>query len=100
MCATEKGASLFITAVHKQKHTCKYNIHSHTHSHLILKAFAQDFPGGPVVKNPPANAGATGLIPGLGRSGPLSPQLQKSRALKPVLRDRRGHCSEKPVHHS
>ena len=27
----------------------------------------QDFPG-PVVKNPPANAGDTGLIPGLGES--------------------------------
>ena len=26
------------------------------------------FPGGSVVKNPPANAGDTGLIPGLGRS--------------------------------
>ena len=25
-----------------------------------------DFPGGPVVKNPPASAGDTGLIPGLG----------------------------------
>ena len=29
---------------------------------------AQDFPGGPVVKNPPASAGDTGSIPGLGRS--------------------------------
>ena len=28
----------------------------------------QDLPGGPVVKNPPANAGNTGLIPGWGRS--------------------------------
>ena len=28
----------------------------------------QDFPGGPVVKNPPANARDTGSIPGLGRS--------------------------------
>ena len=28
----------------------------------------QDFPGGPVVKNLPANAGDTGLIPGMGRS--------------------------------
>ena len=28
----------------------------------------KDFPGGAVVKNPPANAGDTGLIPGLGRS--------------------------------
>ena len=27
----------------------------------------QDFPGGPVVKNPPAGAGDTGLIPGLER---------------------------------
>ena len=27
-----------------------------------------DFPGGPVVKNPPANAGDTGSIPDLGRS--------------------------------
>ena len=27
-----------------------------------------DFPGGTVVKNPPANAGDTGLSPGPGRS--------------------------------
>ena len=30
--------------------------------------FAKGFPGGSVVKNPPANAGDVGLIPGLGRS--------------------------------
>ena len=29
---------------------------------------AWDFPGGTVDKNPPANAGHTGLIPGPGRS--------------------------------
>ena len=34
--------------------------------YLIFKR--QDSPGGPVVKNPPANAGDMGLIPGLGRS--------------------------------
>ena len=28
----------------------------------------RDFPGGAVFKNPPANAGDTGLIPGPGRS--------------------------------
>ena len=28
----------------------------------------RDFPGGAVVKNPPANAGDTGSIPGPGRS--------------------------------
>ena len=35
-----------------------------------------DFPGGPVVKNPPANAGDTGLIPRLGRFH--MPQATKS----------------------
>ena len=32
------------------------------------KSDIRDFPRGPVVKNLPANAGDTGLIPGLGRS--------------------------------
>ena len=35
---------------------------------LCLKRGLWDFPGGAVVKNPPANAGDTGLSPGLGRS--------------------------------
>ena len=30
--------------------------------------YRQDFPGGAVVKNPPANAGDTGSSPGPGRS--------------------------------
>ena len=34
---------------------------------LIIKTW-KDFPGGTVVKNPPANAGDTGSIPGPGRS--------------------------------
>ena len=33
-----------------------------------IKSLLGDFPGGSVVKNPPVNAGDTGLIPGLGRS--------------------------------
>ena len=33
-----------------------------------LKLKAGDFPGGPVVKNPPANTGDMGSIPGSGRS--------------------------------
>ena len=36
--------------------------------HVSLKYRAMDFPGGAVVKNPPANAGDTGLSPGPGRS--------------------------------
>ena len=33
-----------------------------------LNLYLPDFPGGTVVKNPPANAGDTGSGPGLGRS--------------------------------
>ena len=33
-----------------------------------IKLELLDFPGGTVVKNPPANAGDTGLSPGPGRS--------------------------------
>ena len=35
---------------------------------LKTEQVIEDFPGGPVVKNPPANAGVTGLIPDPGRS--------------------------------
>ena len=35
---------------------------------LLLKDLLQDFPGGAVVKNPPANAGDMGSSPGPGRS--------------------------------
>ena len=52
-----------------------------------------DFPGGAVVKNPPANAGDAGSSPGPGRSHmpwsnkALAPQLlsQGSRACEPQL---------------
>ena len=44
-----------------------------------LKIQVGDFPGGPVVKNPPYNAGDAGLIPGRGTKiphamGQLSPR--------------------------
>ena len=38
------------------------------HRFLYGKELGEDFPGGAVVKNPPANAGDTGSIPGPGRS--------------------------------
>ena len=34
----------------------------------LIKNLSGDFPDGPVVKNPPANAGDTGSSPGPGRS--------------------------------
>ena len=38
------------------------------HEKTIIQKESWGFPGGAVVKNPPANAGDTGLSPGLGRS--------------------------------
>ena len=76
----------------------------------------EDCSGGPVDKNPPANAGDVGSIPGPGRSyvprsnqapdpqllSPISrahePQLLKPVHLKPVLCSRRSHCNGKLEH--
>ena len=41
---------------------------SYFFSGYIPKNIIRGFPGGVVVKNPPANAGDTGLSPGPGRS--------------------------------
>ena len=80
----------------------------------------QGFPGGSVVKNPPANAGDTGSIPDPGRShepwsicarvhpnywacalGPGAPTTEhtccscwRPHALKPVLPNKKSHCNE------
>ena len=51
---------------------------------MSLKKIIKGFPGGTVVKNPLANAGDTGLSPGLGRSH--MPQLSPcSTTTEPVL---------------
>ena len=38
------------------------------HGNTVIKKLLKGFPGGAVVKSLPANAGDTGLSPGLGRS--------------------------------
>ena len=46
-------------------------IHIHTYTYILIflsRIKSRDFPGGAVVKNPPANAGDTGSSPGPGRS--------------------------------
>ena len=46
----------------------------------------EGFPGGPVVKNPPANAGNMGLIPSLGGSHNAAEQLSSwATTMEPVL---------------
>ena len=57
-------------------------------SRYINTAEIRDFPGGPVVKNPPSNAEDTGLIPGQGTKVPpawrqLSPVRHPSSREKP-----------------
>ena len=83
---------------------------------ILLEKCSEGFPGGSVVKNPPANAGDTGLILGLGRfhmiqnNSACVPQLlsfcsraqdlQLLKLLSPRarLRNLRSHCNEKPSH--
>ena len=79
-----------------------------------------DFPGGPVVKNPPSNTGDVGSMPGRGtkilhaaghlsphaatteptRSGAHMPQLQRPRAATTELAHSRARATtrEKPAH--
>ena len=62
------------------------------------------FPGGRVVKNPPTNAGHTGVNAGLGRSHvsrgneAQAPQLLSPCALEPVLCSSGSQHNEKPVY--
>ena len=77
---------------------CLYKSFAH------LKKCLLGFPGGAVVKNPPANVRGTGSSPGPGRSHmPQSnnarvPQLLKPTRLEPVLCSKRSHHNEKPTH--
>ena len=71
---------------------------------IIIQKESWGFPGGAVVEGLPANAGDTGLSPGLGRSHmPRSnwarePQFTEPARLEPVLRNKRGHDSERPTY--
>ena len=41
-----------------------------TKQYILIKCDGRDLPGGSVVKNPPSNAGDSGLIPGQGTKIP------------------------------
>ena len=57
---------------------------------LGRKKEGRDFPGGPVVKNLPSNAGDTGLIPGQGSKIPHAKQLSPHTATtEPTARNGR-----------
>ena len=68
----------FITKVHNQHSTF-----SHPWSYLIFSTTQElsgDSPGGPVVKNPPSNAGDMSLIPGRGTEIPCAVEQLNPRA--------------------
>ena len=51
---------------------------------FYFKSNGRDFPGGPVVKNEPSNAGDGGLIPGRGTGIPHAAGQLSLRALEPA----------------
>ena len=68
---------------------------------VCAKKQKQELPGGPVVKNPPANAGDTGSVlvqEGPHAAGRLSPSTTASETtcLEPMLCSRSSHSPEKP----
>ena len=63
---------------------------------LTLKKYAEDFPGGPVVKNLHSNAGFKGLIPSLGRFH-MPREACAPQQLKPMLHNKKSHHNEKPT---
>ena len=80
----------------------------------IQNLWLQDFPGGSVDKNLPANVGDMTLIPGPGRFhmprrtkpyvpqplGPTHPRALQATTTEPNLNNKRNHHNEKPAHGS
>ena len=64
-----------------------------------LERVFRGLPGGPMVKNPPANAGDTDWIPGPGTRVPHATTTE-ARALESGLCHKRSHHDDKPEHHS
>ena len=75
--------------------TNKVKALNHSLPRNLKKTWLWDFPGGPVVKNPPANARYVGSIPGPGRSHMLrASQLLKPPNSEPVLHSKKSHCDK------
>ena len=97
---------------------CGTVLHSHGEETEQDHFNSGDFPGGPMVKNLPANAEDMGTISGPGRfhmswatkplchnywAHPPEPTCHNYwslHALGPVFHNKRRHCNEKPEHHN
>ena len=71
-------------------------IHSFIYINNFITINEWDFPGGPVVKNLPSNAGDTGLIPGWGTKIPHAVGQLSVCAQLESPRD----ATTKPAHHN
>ena len=84
-------------------HTCYYFDQTLLGTIILrykLKRNDRDFLGGPVVENPPSNAGDAGLIPGQGTkiphaAGQLSP---RTTTTEPVRLNKRAHVPQTRAH--
>ena len=65
--------------------------------YFFKKSIYRDFPGGPVVKNPPSNAGDAGSIPGRGTKIPCAAGQLSPRAATtgPAHRNKRPHVPQR-----
>ena len=71
-----------------------YQLKSMT-SHTTYQEYMWDFPGGSVVKNPPASAGDIGSIPALGRSHMPWKQLSPYTTItEPMCSHPRAHAPQ------
>ena len=57
-----------------------------------------DFPGGPVVKNPPSNAGNSGSIPGLETKISRATKISHGQLSPCAATPEKALCLEKPIH--
>ena len=79
--------------------------HIHTEWLFQMKSYIKnavvpcDFPGDPMVKNPPANAGDMGSIPGLERFPHAVKQLLSPMRPNARLCKKRSYHSKKPAYH-
>ena len=65
---TEDNCNIFVKIDPRGKSISRYAGHGSTHLLNLAFTFKEwGFPGGPVAKNPPANAGDMSSIPGPGR---------------------------------
>ena len=99
MCGIQERSLVRVYGFESQQHMDGNYGHGKEVNYLGKTHEERDFPGGPVVKNPPSNAGDVGSIPGWGTKIPhAAGQLSPCAATPEPARS--AATSEKPVRHN